>query len=70
VDARAAQEMVGSEREPRVGRRERPSEETIRKALEKAKGVQGEAARILGIHERQLARWMDDLGIPRARSRS
>ena len=52
------------------GRRnkKRPSKETIESALFRAKGSQVEAARLLEVHERQLARWMDALGIPRART--
>jgi sigma-54 dependent transcriptional regulator, acetoin dehydrogenase operon transcriptional activator AcoR len=52
---------------PGTGRRKRPEREQIINALERAGGVQGQAARLLGVHERQLARWMDALGIPRAR---
>jgi transcriptional regulator with GAF, ATPase, and Fis domain len=50
-----------------AGRRKRPEREQIIEALERSGGVQGQAARLLGVHERQLARWMDALGIPRAR---
>lgn len=49
------------------GRRKRPERDQIVDALERSGGVQGQAARLLGVHERQLARWMDALGIPRAR---
>ncbi|HLM71921.1 MAG TPA: sigma 54-interacting transcriptional regulator [Polyangiaceae bacterium] len=45
----------------------RPSKADIEQALAKAKRVQSEAARLLGVHERQLARWMDAYGIERAR---
>lgn len=48
-------------------RRKRPEREQIVDALERAGGVQGQAARLLGVHERQLARWMDAFNIPRAR---
>ncbi len=45
----------------------RPSKEDIELALHRAKRVQSEAARLLGVHERQLARWMDAYGIERAK---
>lgn len=45
----------------------RPSKTEIEEALVKAKRIQSEAARILGVHERQLARWMDSYGIERAK---
>lgn len=45
----------------------RPSKADIEQALVKANRVQSEAARFLGVHERQLARWMDAYGIERAR---
>ncbi|MDC0747410.1 sigma 54-interacting transcriptional regulator [Polyangium mundeleinium] len=45
----------------------RPPREAIEAALVQAKRVQGEAARLLGVHERQLARWMDAYGIPRGK---
>lgn len=45
----------------------RPSKDDIEQALVKAKRIQSEAARLLGVHERQLARWMDAYGIERAR---
>ncbi|MRG94733.1 sigma 54-interacting transcriptional regulator [Polyangium spumosum] len=50
--------------------KKRPPKETIEAALFRSKGSQGEAARQLGVHERQLARWMDALGIPRLRKGS
>ncbi|MDI1437456.1 sigma 54-interacting transcriptional regulator [Polyangium sorediatum] len=55
--------------EARKPRQQRPDRAVIEGALDKARGVQGEAARLLGVHERQLARWMDALGIPRGRAR-
>lgn len=45
----------------------RPSKADIEEALLRANRIQSEAARLLGVHERQLARWMDALGIERAR---
>lgn len=45
----------------------RPSKADIEEALVRANRVQSDAARILGVHERQLARWMDAYGIERAR---
>lgn len=45
----------------------RPSLAEIEEALLQAKGVQSEAARRLGVHERQLRRWMDAYGIARTR---
>ncbi|MDI3284841.1 sigma 54-interacting transcriptional regulator [Polyangium sp. 15x6] len=45
----------------------RPSREMIEAALFRARGSQGEAARLLGVHDRQLTRWMDAYGIPRSR---
>lgn len=45
----------------------RPSKAEIEEALVKAKRIQSEAARLLGVHERQLARWMDAYGIERAK---
>ncbi len=45
----------------------RPSKADIEEALVKAKRIQSEAARLLGVHERQLARWMDAYGIERAK---
>jgi transcriptional regulator of acetoin/glycerol metabolism len=65
---KVAEEDPASERTG-AARRKRPEREQIVEALEKAGGVQGQAARLLGVHERQLARWMDALGIPRARVR-
>jgi DNA-binding NtrC family response regulator len=57
----------GNARKPR---QRRPDRAVIEAALEKARGVQSDAAKLLGVHERQLARWMDGLSIPRARMRS
>lgn len=54
-----------SERERPYTRR--PSKIEIEEALVKAKRIQSEAARLLGVHERQLARWMDAYGIERAK---
>lgn len=51
-------------------RRARPPKEEIERALEDGGGVQERAARILGIHEKQLRRWMDDYRLPRASRRS
>ncbi|MDI1477157.1 sigma 54-interacting transcriptional regulator [Polyangium sp. y55x31] len=48
----------------------RPPRETVEAALFRAKGSQVEAARLLGVHERQLTRWMDAYGIPRSRKGS
>jgi sigma-54 dependent transcriptional regulator, acetoin dehydrogenase operon transcriptional activator AcoR len=45
-----------------------PSRAELTAILDKAKGVQRDAAHLLGVHERQIARWMDMLGLPRARS--
>ena len=47
--------------------KKRPPKEAIEAALFRAQGSQVEAARQLGVHERQLARWMDAHGIPRYR---
>lgn len=55
--------------EPSQARRKRPSRDAIVEALARFDGNQGRAARHLGVHERQLTRWMDALGIPRARAR-
>ncbi len=46
-------------------RRVRPPKEEIVQALLHAGGVQDHAARLLGIHERQLRRWMDEYGLRR-----
>jgi transcriptional regulator with AAA-type ATPase domain len=51
-------------------RRKRPDRQQILDALERSGGVQGQAARLLGVHERQLTRWMDALEIPRARGKT
>jgi len=48
----------------------RPAQAVLEAALQAAKGNQGEAARQLGVHERQLARWMDFYGIPRGKKSS
>jgi DNA-binding NtrC family response regulator len=50
-------------------RHRRPEASVIEAALQKRDGVVGLAAADLGFHERQLRRWMDELGIVR-RARS
>lgn len=50
------------------GRHRCPSRAELVGILDKVGGVQREAAVLLGVHERQIARWMDMLGLPRARS--
>lgn len=47
-------------------RRARPERGRIIEVLEETGGNQGAAARLLGVHEKQLRRWMDMLGIERA----
>ncbi|MEZ4311373.1 MAG: sigma 54-interacting transcriptional regulator [Polyangiaceae bacterium] len=58
----------GPER-PQRGYTRRPSKADIEQALLRAGHVQSEAARLLGVNERQLARWMDSYRIERARQR-
>ena len=48
-------------------RRKRPSYEVLAETLTKTGGNQHEAAKLLGVSPRQLARWMDDYGLTRAR---
>ncbi|MDC3954473.1 sigma 54-interacting transcriptional regulator [Polyangium jinanense] len=63
-----ASEPPGVEATDEVRRNKaRPPRERIEAALFRAKGSQVEAARLLGVHERQFARWMDAYGIPRPR---
>lgn len=50
-----------------AGRRKCPERHVVQTALAAAGGTQGAAARILGVDEKQLRRWMDSLGIERAR---
>ncbi|MRG98071.1 sigma 54-interacting transcriptional regulator [Polyangium spumosum] len=56
--------------EPQRSSSKRPTREAIEAALARTNRVQGEAARLLGVHERQLTRWMDAYGIPRAKKSS
>ncbi|HVK65580.1 MAG TPA: sigma 54-interacting transcriptional regulator [Polyangium sp.] len=76
--ARAASKTEEPESEPQGAEatdearrnKKRPPRERIEAALFRAKGCQVDAARLLGVHDRQLARWMDAYGIPRSRKGS
>lgn len=63
-----AERLEGPESRPRPYTR-RPPKAEIEDALNQAKWVQSDAARRLGVHERQLSRWMDAYGIERAKQK-
>jgi DNA-binding NtrC family response regulator len=52
---------------PRALTDDRPGR--IRAALERARGNQGEAAKLLGVTRRTLINWLDRYGFPRPRKR-